>query len=138
MVTIKELQELLDPYYQEFLDCDGQSRVMHYFLDQKYQGKLKYKLYFGSYENKELEKSFSPHMWIELKTKEGPARIDYKVRKWLGEDESNPHGIYLKEDYPQMVYRGSVVTERPMKKHIIDQLLIPTNEFLRTIKKEEK
>ncbi len=121
MKTIKELQELLDPYYRENLDCDGQFRVMRYVLDQQ---EIRHKSYVGSIRNTILETGFpNIWMWIELRTKEGPTIIDYKVRKWLGDNESNPHGVFLKSAYPHIKYEGKTSTEKPMKKFVIDILL---------------
>lgn len=117
---IKELEYLLNPYYRAGLDCDGQSRVFHYILTEN---AVLHQLYFGFIEEKKMHVGFDPHMWIAIMTNSGKIIIDYKARKWLGQDERIPHGVFYEKQYPDMYYIGDIIQERPLPLYVIDALL---------------
>lgn len=45
------------------------------------------------------------HLWIDLPSGE---RIDYRARMWLI-GESNPHGIFQPQDFPDVIYTGKPI-----------------------------
>lgn len=118
--NLKQIKDLLYQYYREPLDCDGQTRVMHYVLSE---AKIQHDLYFGAIEVKDADLGFFPHMWIQLAVQEGLAAVDYKARKWLGKSEKIPHGVFLLKDYPHVQYNGDIVYEEPKPAFVIQFLL---------------
>lgn len=110
-ISLFTLQHILQGLYRPGLDCDGQSRVFHAVLTEL---EIPHLLYAGSIEERDGQRGTSPHFWIRLSVKEDWAIIDFKARKWLGDDEKIPHGAFLVKDWPHILYQGRSLNEPPI------------------------
>jgi len=93
---MKNIEQLVEPYINLPLECDGLTRVISYILDKN---NIKHKTCIGLLSNKKDREI--DHYWIELP---GGRYIDYRARMWLGDDESVPNGIFKPGDYKNIDY----------------------------------
>ncbi len=104
MKTIAKLRLILDPFDSRNLkkrcDCVLFTHIVHYML---LDAKVAHDIYMGhpgeklAVYNAISGKEISHHMWIEIRTREGKAVADYRLRAWLGIEGDTPHGIFLKK-----------------------------------------
>ena len=98
----ESIRQLLEPYVQLPLECDGMTRVITYLLQT---AKIPHRVYVGTIHfNVKGKGEFSPHFWIRLGTETGEI-IDYRSRMWFGGDMDIPQGIF-KEDPKVISYDG--------------------------------
>lgn len=83
-----------------YLECDGLSTVISSLLTA---AGVSHKLLIGSVTTVG-NVGMSPHLWIEV----GEYVIDYRLRMWLGEIPSIPHGIFKKSEYSHIRYSGTL------------------------------
>ena len=81
------VRELLKPYENLPLECDGMTRVVTYILGK---AGIRNKTMLGTIEA-EGKGEFSPHYWVELASGEV---VDYKSRMWFGNDSRIPQGVF--------------------------------------------
>lgn len=81
------------------LECDGLSTVISSLLTA---AGFKHELYIGRVSSNVGR--ISPHLWIEI---DGFV-IDYRLRMWLGDDPSIPHGVFKKDDHTNIIYTGTL------------------------------
>jgi len=93
---MKNIEQLVKPYINLPLECDGLTRVISYILDKN---NIKHKTCIGLISNKKDREV--DHFWIEL---QDGRYIDYKARMWLGDNETVPHGIFNPSDYKETEY----------------------------------
>jgi hypothetical protein len=134
MKTVKQIQKMTDEYDHLSIDCIGIAHVVSYTL-RKHQ--IAHKVMFcHDYNhpgacNKLSDYGFTHHIWIELKTKEGKAVIDYRLDHCIGQFDTGrqgktPHGVFLKQDYPYMEYKGErLAPEEMYPDDVIPHLLDP-------------
>jgi hypothetical protein len=88
-MEIAKIKELIEPYIDLPLECDGMTRVISHILNKN---KIEHKVKAGDIG--------TIHMWIEFDV----YIIDYRLRMWLGDSEDIPHGIFKREDYPNATW----------------------------------
>lgn len=80
------------------LECDGLTRVLSYRLTKE---GVRHRVMIGSIRT--AKRNIDPHWWIELPD---GRTIDYRARMWLGNDDLIPHGVFKREDFPNVKYEG--------------------------------
>src|SRR6266702_8249678 len=116
MKTLTQIRKITDQYDACKRECDGMTNILHFFLNE---AGIAHKVYQGNIKNRVSGAAFEWHMWIELETKQGRAIIDYRARQWLGTMGNTPHGVFLKHDYPHMLYAGSKMEPHKLPKEYI-------------------
>ncbi len=107
----QRIQRLLDPYDKSPVECDGMTRIVATILSQN---QIEHQPMLGTINllNQENQPQIlSPHYWINLPSGE---RIDYRIRMWLGDSESIPHGFFNPDNYPQIKYIGNPIKLEPL------------------------
>lgn len=96
----ERIKQLLDPYDNSQTECDGMTRICHTVLTQH---NIKHQTMIGILilHNKHI----NPHFWIDLPNGE---RIDYRAKMWLI-GENIPHGVFLPQDFSDVVYTGEPI-----------------------------
>ena len=84
----RRLEKILEPYINDNLECDGQSKVISYILTKN---GIDHKLYDGELVDKESGEGIY-HQWIEI---DNNLIVDYKARMWYP-DSDCWHGIFEK------------------------------------------
>lgn len=80
------------------LECDGLTRVISFRLREL---EVPHSIMVGAaFTGKRQVK---PHWWIEMF--DGRS-VDYRARMWLGDEPLIPHGIFRRDDYPNVMYEG--------------------------------
>jgi hypothetical protein len=110
----KRIAEILDPYDELALECDGFTRVATYALTQAGIG---HRIFAG--ECRVKTKLVEPHMWIQC----GEWTVDYRLGMWAGKDA--PHGVFRVSDYPGVKYGGHEI-RLSVSKVIFDVLTGPS------------
>jgi len=80
------------------LECDGLTTIISSLLSEI---SVPHHVYIGCAATGEGI-GITPHLWIEI----GDVVIDYRLRMWLGDDLSVPHGVFKKSDYEHITYDG--------------------------------
>ena len=80
----------VNKFYKQYcegriLDCDGATNIISTFLNDN---GVQHVTKCGTVRLKQGE--FTPHFWIEI----GNQVIDFKLRKWFGEEPDIPHGVF--------------------------------------------
>ena len=99
-MTLEEIRHQCDERDYLKLECDGQTRVLHYVLDYH---KVPHRVKQGCVEMAD-DNYFEPHFWIELEVDGETYIVDYRARMWLGEEA--PHGVFKPSDHPEATYEG--------------------------------
>lgn len=87
----EDLELELLQYEDLELDCDGVTDMIALHLQDK---GLEFRYMSGSVEEGRTGRLVSPHCWIEI---EGRI-IDLRLRRWLGDRDTVPHGIFKSID----------------------------------------
>lgn len=103
--TIKQLEELTEPYSEYRFECDGVTNTLHFFLNE---AKIAHQTYSGALIDVETGGD-TLHFWIEVEAEEGRVTVDYRARMWLGNREEVPHGVFFADRYPGVCYEGEPV-----------------------------
>ncbi len=85
----------------DHLDCDAVSYCTSFLFHME---QVKHKLVSGCVKDKVTGDMVSPHVWIQ--TEDGHI-VDHRLRKWLGDYDSIPHGIFQPSDLERFTYTGS-------------------------------
>jgi hypothetical protein len=96
---IKPRLQVLDELDPCYLECDGLTSVISSLLTG---AGVSHRIFIGSAKT-EGNFGISPHLWIEV----DDYVIDYRLRMWLGDDPSIPHGFFKKSEYSHITYSGS-------------------------------
>jgi len=113
---MKNIEQLVKPYIDLPLECDGLTRVISYILDKN---NIKHKTCIGLISNK--KDKVVEHYWIELSD---GRYIDYRARMWLGDDESVPNGIFNPENYKETEYKYLKKTDLNTSEYIFRILTV--------------
>lgn len=91
--------EMLTSFVEDYpeLDSDGASRLIQVVL---HDFGASYKTMSGYAEDTATCEIVQPHFWVQV----GKFIIDYKLRKWLGEDA--PHGVFMPREAERFEYVG--------------------------------
>lgn len=96
---LKQNLQVLDELDPCYLECDGLSSVISSLLSAV---GISHNLFVGS-AKKSGNIGISPHLWIEV----DDYIIDYRLRMWLGDDPSIPHGIFKRSECSHITYSNS-------------------------------
>lgn len=95
MLQINYLQELLKPYSDLPLECDGFTRIIHYVLQKSF---IPHKIYYGTVTW--LNEDFYPHYWITVEK----FIVDYALKLWF---KNSPNGVFEIND--NLKYEGEEI-----------------------------
>lgn len=124
-MTVVDVASLLAPYAAlQHLECDGLTRVSSQVLRK---GGVPHTTWCGQIVYLPTGYGFAEHRWIEL-----PAgrRIDFRARRWLGEREDVPHGVFVPADFPAVQYSGEPWDVDPLPEFVFQALLVPIPQDL--------
>lgn len=113
---MKEVLSLLEQWETRGLECDGQTRVFTTVLQEQ---NILHTCMVGTLTHTATNERVPVHFWIELPD---GFTVDYRARLWLGESDEIPHGIFLKEEYPQVVYSGMAISLPPLPPAVFQAL----------------
>jgi len=113
MNDINKVTELTRRYNNlTHLECDGLTRVLHTVLTDANVGHLVClgKVSYSGHLPDERS-LVEPHLWIELGSdSEGLLVVDYRLRMWLGDYPTVPHGVFNPVEYEPIVeYHGEPI-----------------------------
>lgn len=131
----EELQILLSPLDDAPLDCDGVTYAVSFVLAE---AGIPHYCYKGYVTHPETGDVIVPHLWVEL---DGGIVVDYRLRMWLGDKDSIPHGVFSRttediEFYGVRQRRHVTIDKallREMTDGTIDQVVIAqdfVNEYM--------
>lgn len=121
--TVKHLVNLLNPYKELSLDCDGWASVINFILSEQ---NIPHNIFAGTIHHAITGQSFTPHFWIEIETTEGIARIDFTARRWLGSKDDVPTGIFMTNESGNVIYEGQRLTNwKTVSKTVFQALTTP-------------
>lgn len=117
-ITIKKLENLLQPYLILNLECDGMARITSYLLKEE---NIDHQLWCGELIHKPTSKKLV-HFWIEYNI----YIVDYKVNMWFDKignipSDTIPNGIFISKEYPDFEY-CQYEQLKPTSKHIFKLL----------------
>lgn len=95
------------------LDCDGMTYAISYLLTQ---AGIPHSMMIGAAYDPLSGDSVSPHCWVLLK--QSGHVIDYRLRRWLGDDDLIPHGIFNPHALG-MNYKGDELPRPPLTRHVL-------------------
>lgn len=98
----QQLQNLLNPFDDLPLECDGMTRVLSFALRE---AGVPHVAKSGEVII-DVEAVVPVHYWLEL---EDGAIVDFRARMWAGDEAHVPHGVFRPEDFPRVYYSGEVV-----------------------------
>lgn len=79
------------------VDCNEMSMIISSLL--KYMG-IKHNVILGFVEHLPSKSVISPHVWINLSN---GIKVDYRLRRWLGDVDEIPHGVFRSGQYLEEV-----------------------------------
>lgn len=100
-----------------YLECDGLSTVISSLLTS---AGVPHRLLIGSVRTED-HGGIPIHLWIEA----GEYVIDFRLRMWLGDDPSIPHGFFKNIEYSHITYSGTD-SESLADRHPIAKILCST------------
>lgn len=98
-----ELHQLVAPFIDAPVECDGFTRLAHTALANAGIG---HTCMLGRVVSADGQRRTPIHYWIVL---EDGQVIDYRARTWLGECERVPHGIFKPASFKSWVYQGEPI-----------------------------
>lgn len=107
--------------------CDMMTYVISNILTNS---KIPHQCRVGFVEAVHSQTQINPHCWIELKD---GWYIDLTLRRWLGDEDRWPHGVFRISDYPLVQFRGMPLFApklnndelEAMSDHLFRTVLIP-------------
>lgn len=98
-----ELHQLLEPYINAPVECDGFTRLAHTALTH---AGIEHTCMLGRLISADGQRKSPIHYWITLP--DGQV-IDYRARMWLGVSETVPHGVFFPACYKLWAYEGAAI-----------------------------
>ncbi|HBL4076017.1 TPA: hypothetical protein LQ491_004772 [Salmonella enterica subsp. enterica serovar Derby] len=107
--------------------CDVMTYVISHILAKS---DIPHQCRVGFVETVHSKTQINPHCWIELKDGWG---IDLTLRRWLGDEDRWPHGVFRLSEYPQVQFWGTPLFApklddeeiNAMSDHLIETVKIP-------------
>lgn len=97
----EELEILLLSLDDAPVECDGMTYAISHLLDR---ARINHRCMMGHVEERATGSVVAPHLWVEL----GDGWIiDFRLRMWLGDHDCIPHGVFRREDYPDLNFDGN-------------------------------
>src|SRR5690554_6287510 len=97
------------------LECDGMTYAISYLLKE---AGIAHRSMIGAAVNLDGGGTVFPHCWIELSSKHV---IDFRLRMWLGDYESIPHGVF-DSSQQRILYRGEERSEMSLGLEVLSLL----------------
>lgn len=97
------IEQLLEPYINAPVECDGFTRLAHTALEL---AGIQHTCMVGIVASLCGHRQSPIHFWIQL---HDGRLIDYRARMWLGDETSVPHGVFALEAFPEWEYRGAEI-----------------------------
>lgn len=118
------IERIIKECYREHLDCDGQSRLFSWKLQQ---AGIQHTVCVGSVELIiGLECRFFPlHYWIDFYN--NGYVLDCKLRKWFGDEA--PHGMFAPGEH-EVTYRFDQVDKLQMSEFLCSVLMRDVTELM--------
>lgn len=82
------------------IECDGMTYAVSHLLTQSGIG---HQCLAGYVVNRKTDHRVTPHLWVEL---DDGWTIDLRLRMWLGDDDTIPHGIFHQAHQGHLEYCG--------------------------------
>lgn len=112
-----ELHQLLAPYIDAPVECDGFARLAHTALTH---AGIEHTCMIGRIKSEDGHRCTPTHLWLEL---EDGRVIDYRARMWLGNTDCVPNGVFHHSCYKSWAYDGQPI-ELPILSPVISKLLL--------------
>lgn len=84
----EELDLILSELDDAPLQCNGVSFAVSAALNR---AGILHRIYLGHVQDKNTRSIVTPHLWVAL---DDGWVIDYRLRMWLGDEDSVPHGVF--------------------------------------------
>ncbi|WP_153039745.1 hypothetical protein [Pseudovibrio sp. Ad37] len=97
-------------------DCDGMTAIISYHLRKAF---VPHTCIQGGLNDRTTGALVAPHFWICL---DGEFLIDLRARKWLGDEESIPHGVFHPSFFPNVSYAGKPVSDIGYDKETLEAI----------------
>lgn len=117
-----ELFQLLTPFIDAPVGCDGFTRLAHTALSN---AGIEHTCMMGRVVSLDSKARSPIHFWIEL---EDGRLIDYRARMWLGDCQNVPHGVFQPFHFKSWVYRGEVI-DLPVLHPVMANILMKAIPF---------
>lgn len=115
-IWIDELEIAIYAFDDIRTDCTGMSMLVSAFL--KRHG-IEHRCMHGSVHHKPSNSYVAPHYWIELGQ---DIIVDIRLRMWLGDNDSIPHGVFATAMTPDLVYRGKQAQVPSLSSQELDEI----------------
>ncbi|EOV0986130.1 hypothetical protein ACW6AV_003622 [Edwardsiella piscicida] len=99
----QELEAVLMTLDDCQIECDGMTRVISYLLNK---AEIRHSCMYGFVQNEQTKDIVTPHFWIIL---EDGWLVDLRLRMWLGDNDTIPHGVFHPDNEPNFLYQGEPV-----------------------------
>lgn len=113
----KELEVALLTLDDCQVECDGMTWAISHLLGE---AGVEHDCMYGFVRNEKNKDIVAPHFWILLN--DGWI-IDFRLRMWLGDSDTIPHGIFHPGNEPNFQYKGDSVQnskEMRLRKRVLD------------------
>lgn len=97
-------------------DCTGMTLLISSLLKRD---AVEHRCMHGSVNHKPSLSHVTPHYWIELGQ---DIVVDMRLRMWLGDSDTIPHGIFAKPLTPDLVYRGRSAHMQPLSNRELNDI----------------
>lgn len=98
------LQRELNHFDQLPLECDGMTNCIAFYLTHNHPD-ISFQVCNGRVQDTVTQKEIPLHYWIELDDNGRTLYVDYRLRMWLGRNDSGiPHGVF--EPSSRISYNG--------------------------------
>lgn len=112
-----ELHQLLEPYINAPVECDGFTRLAHTAL---VHAGIEHACMCGRLVSVDDTTESPIHFWIELAD---GRLIDYRARMWLGENPTVPNGVFNANEFAGWKYLGEQIDLPTLSPVLVEILL---------------
>lgn len=92
------------------VDCDGITWAVSHLLRE---AGIPHECRCGFVRDERRKDIVTPHLWVVL---DGGWIVDLRLRKWLGDEDDIPHGVFHPDNEPRVSYRGTAIREREIER----------------------
>ena len=111
------IHQLLEPYINAPVECDGFTRLAHTALEQ---AEIPHACMVGRVTSADGHRQSPTRFWIQL---HDGRLIDYRARMWLGDESSVPHGVFTPGEYAGWQHQGADI-ELPVLSPILAKFML--------------
>lgn len=102
----RELEAVLMALDDCQLECNGMTWAISHLLKE---ANVQHDCMYGYVQDKQTKDIVAPHFWVVLND---GWLVDLRLRMWLGDHDSIPHGIFYPDNEPGFLYKG-----KPLQNH---------------------